>query len=220
MFRTLGFTATLLTAAAVAQPAAAQSWGFDVGVGFGGPAYYGPPPVYQETPVYRGRPRVIYREAPAFAEPQPGIIPMQAPEIVFDRLEAAGYSELSPMARRGTLYKLNAVDPEGNIVALEISIFSGEIERAAILQRGRAAPRQAARPARRAPAAKAAPAAPVTAAAAPPPPPPPAPAAASQPPPASSRSSDDSPSTLRDRLQSQPAAPEEPAEGDDPLVVY
>ncbi len=99
-----------------------------MGTGFGGPVFYGPPPVYYEAPpVYRARPRVIYRE-------DPGVIPMQAPEVVFDRLEGAGYREFSPMARRGDRYRLHAVDPDGNLVALDISIFTGEIERTEMLQ--------------------------------------------------------------------------------------
>jgi hypothetical protein len=148
---------------------------------------------------------VIYRQAP-------GVIPMQAPEVIFDRLEDAGYREFSPMARRGSLYKLNAVDPSGDLVALEISIFTGEIERAYLLQArmSPAPPEVAPRPRRKAAARKPKPApaaaAPAVATAPPPPPPPLAPG--------------DAPSTLRDRLEAPPDESAPPAGEEDPLVVY
>src|SRR5918998_850039 len=149
MFRTVACAALLSAAAAATSSAAAQSWGFSVGAGFGAPVYVGPPPVYYEAPVYRAPPPVIYRRAP-------GVFPMQAPEVVFDRLEDAGYREFSPMARRGNFYRLNAVDPGGDLVALEISIFTGEIERARLLQAriSPAPPEVAPRPRRKAVAAR------------------------------------------------------------------
>ena len=67
---------------------------------------------------------------------------MISPDAVFDALEAAGYREFSPMAPRGDVYKLDAVNPRGDLVALEISVFTGAIEQRA---RPGAAPAAAAR---------------------------------------------------------------------------
>jgi hypothetical protein len=214
MLRTaiLGATLTLLGAAA---PAAAQPWGFGVGVGHGPPVFWGPPPVYYDRPVIRRRapPAYYYEEPPMFvpAEPPP-VYRMVGPDEVFDMLDAAGYRELSPMARRGAVYKLNAVSPDGDLVALDISIFSGAIERARVIEARYAAPPPAAPPlavvpppARPKPARQAA--------AAPEPVPPPA--AAPNPAPAPSGAA---PAPMKDRLQPVPAEPagDEP----DPLVVY
>jgi hypothetical protein len=125
---------------------------------------------------------------------------VEAPEDVLDRLDAAGYRELSPMARRGQVYKLSAVDPRGNLVALEISIFTGEIERADVLRAAYA------RPPVRAPRPVAAPAvAPVPRRA-------PAPAVAARPAPQPAPGSN----AMRNRLQ----PPAEAQGGDDPMVVY
>ena len=196
MFRTVGCAAIIL--AAVAAPAAAQSWGFSVGTGFGAPVYYGPPPVYYDAPIYAPPPRVIYRRAPR----------MVSPEVVFDLLDANGYREFSPMARRGEYYRLHAVDPSGNLVALEVSIFTGEIERARILEArvSPSPPKVAPKPRKKVAAKKPRRPKPAAPAAAAPPPPPPAAAG-------------EEPSTLLDRLD---APPEEAAaaDGEDPLVVY
>jgi hypothetical protein len=223
MLRTLAITAAFAMAAGLASPAAAQ-WGF--GIQVGPPRYYGPPPVYYE----RARPRRYYEEAPVIIAPaQPRVLHMEAPEDVLDALEDAGFRELSPMKRRGKFYVLNAVDPGGDLVALEISIFTGEIERTRVLEAAFQPPREirrksrpvavaAPRPAPRAAAkaavaptpAAAAPRAQRAAAAARPPVRPAAPAA-----PAATGGG----STLRDRLQTPPEAqPEE--QGSDPLVVY
>ncbi len=205
MLRTAILTAAL-AAAGMAQPASAQSWGVGVGVEYGPPVFYGPPPViYYDPrdvppPTYYGQPPVI------FAPGGPPVPQMISPDEMLDRLEAAGYRELSPMAHRGRLYKLNAVDPSGDLVALELSIFTGEIESRRVLAAQRRAP----------PAVRVAPApAPVRAvAAAPPPPPAAAPTAA----PPAAVPSQDAPSSLRDRLI---PPPEEAEDGErDPLVVY
>jgi hypothetical protein len=196
MLRTLILTTAL--AAGATAPAAAQSWGIGVGVEYGPPVFYGPPPViYYEPPVVAAPPPVYYGAPPVVVAPAP-VIEMVSPDEVFDRLDEAGYTDLAPMAQRGRYYKVRAVDPYGNLVSLEISIHSGEIENKYILESG-----YAARPAVVAP--------PVVATA--PPPPPPARAAAPPPPAAPSAAP---PTSLRDRL----VVPEEPEDGDDPLVIY
>lgn len=110
-----------------AAPAAAQSWSFGVGVGVGGPAYYGAPPTFYEP------------------SPYPRALPL-SPDAVFDALEAAGYREFSPMAPRGDVYKLNAVNPRGDLVALVISAFTGAIESERILAPHHRPPRRASAP--------------------------------------------------------------------------
>src|SRR5918997_179525 len=86
-------------------------------------------------------PAYYYEEPPMYvpAEPPP-VYRMVGPDEVFDMLDAAGYRELSPMARRGAVYRLNAVSPDGDLVALDISIFSGAIERARVIEARYAAP--------------------------------------------------------------------------------
>lgn len=219
MLRTLTILAALAIAAGLPAPASAQ-WGF--GIEVGPPRYYGPPPVYYE----RARPRGYYQEGPVILAPaEPRVLYMEAPEDVLDSLEDAGYRELSPMRRRGQFYFLNAVDPAGDLVALEISIFTGEIERSRVLEAAFQPPRQVRRPPRRVtaaaprpaprPAAKATPAAKAASA--------PQPAAAApqprvRPAPPAAQSATGGGSTLRDRLK---APPEEAQEaGTDPLVVY
>lgn len=176
-----------IIAAAVAAPASAQNWGF--GVEIGPPVYYERPPAYyyDEPPYYDAPPIVVI--------PQPRRVMRYAasPDLVLDMLEDEGYVELSPMAERGGLYKLSAVSPEGDLVALEISVMTGEIEREFILQPGR---RIAAAPVE---VRRIAPAPRIVAPAYPPP------AASAQP-----------PAPMRDRLRPAPVGPE----GDDPLVVY
>jgi hypothetical protein len=187
-----------LAAAALSTPVAAQSWGVGVGVTIGEPpVYYDPPPVYYEpAPVYVAPP-VIGGPAPVYVAPgpvAPPVLDMVSPDEVFDRLDEAGYTNLTPMARRGNLYRLNAVDPYGNLVALRISIFSGEVERADILQAAYAPPPPAATPGRIVEPVAAVPqAAPVA--------PPVAVAPQAEPPP-------------------PPTNGQEPAAGDDPLVIY
>ena len=222
MLRTAILTATL-AAAGMAQPALAQSWGIGVGVEYGPPVFYGPPPVYYDPrfgpppAYYRAPPVVVRRPTPHFRELVPQLV---SPDTVLDRLEAAGYRELSPMAHRGGLYKLNAVDPSGDLVALELSAFTGEIESRYVLQTvprppeiARARPEPEPQPE----LAQEPEPEPVRAAAAAPPPPPPAPAPAAAAPPAAPPT-EDAPSSLRDRLI---PPPEEPEDGErDPLVVY
>jgi hypothetical protein len=213
----------VLVYAAAATPAAAQSWGFGVGVDTRIPIY-GAPPVYYEDQgpaiYYEAEPPVLYGAPPVVVRPgERRVFRMEAPEVVLDRLDAAGYRDLSPMARRGTLYKLSAVAPEGDVVALEISIFTGEIEREEILQQRRKRPSRAvAAPKRTRTAAVPAPKPEQSVAAAPPAAAAAAPSAAA---PAAPPAGSGAPgSTLRDRLQPLPPASGETAAGDDPLVVY
>jgi hypothetical protein len=126
-----------------------------VGVEFGGPVYYGPPPVY----LYEQPPPYGYVPAPpalVYAPPEvPAAVP---PDVVFDNLEEDGYSELGPMAFRDGVYKLSAVNPDGELVALEVSVLTGEVEIERIIgSRQAAAPLV---PRRRAPAPAPAPALP------------------------------------------------------------
>jgi hypothetical protein len=78
---------------------------------------------------------------------------MRSPGEVLDWLDREGYRELSPMAHRGDLYKLTAVNPDGDVVALEISVYTGELERELILETRRdIAPEVVAPPSRTPPA--------------------------------------------------------------------
>jgi hypothetical protein len=95
----------VLLAAAAAPPAAAQSWG--AGVIVEGPVYYG---------------------APAFER----AIPLP-PDVVFDALEADGYHDFGPMAPRGPIYRLTAVNRRGDLVELEVSAFTAAVEQERIL---------------------------------------------------------------------------------------
>ncbi len=81
-----------------------------------------------------------------------------SPDAVFNALEAAGYREFGPMAPREPIYRLNAVNPRGDLVALDVSMFTGEIERERVLAFRQRPPFRADRPASPPPAA--APAAP------------------------------------------------------------
>ncbi len=128
--RANAFMAAAIVAAATASPGAAQSWGF--GIEIGPPAYYEPPAYYYSEPRYYGEPPLVVVPA------RPPVIRHAAsPDAVLDMLEDEGYVELSPMAERGGFYKLSAVSPEGDLVALEIAILTGEIEREFILQERR-----------------------------------------------------------------------------------
>jgi hypothetical protein len=91
-----------------------------------------------------------------------------APDAIFDALEAAGYREFSPMAPREPVYALKAVNPEGDLVALEISMFTGEIELELILAANYRPPLRAYRPTA-APQAAVPPPPPIAPAAPPPP---------------------------------------------------
>jgi hypothetical protein len=205
MLRTLTITAALAMAAGAASPAAAQ-WGF--GIEIGPPRYYGPPPVYYEQP------RRYYDEGPVIIAPaHPRVLHMEAPEDVLDSLEDAGFRELSPMKRRGKFYVLNAVEPGGDLVALEISIFTGEIERMRVLEAALQPPREIRRKSR--PVAVAAPR-----------PAPPQAAKAAESPTAAAAAPKAQRAAAAPQTRVQPAAPAAPpaaADGStlrDPLVVY
>jgi len=116
------------------SPAAAQ-WSVGVGIEFGGPAYYGPPPVYlyEQPPTY-------YAPAPPPVVYAPAQIPSAVPpDVVFDKLDRAGYRELGPMAFRDGVYKLSAVNRHGDFVALEVSALTGSVERETVIGARRAA---------------------------------------------------------------------------------
>ncbi len=126
------FLSAALIAAAASSPAFSQSW--NSGFRVEGPVYFAPG-VYQRA------------------------LPL-SPDAVFNALEAAGYREFSPMAPREPVYRLNAVNPRGDLVALEISMFTGQIERERILAVHQRPPLRAYRPAPVPQAAPVAPAAP------------------------------------------------------------
>ena len=44
------------------------------------------------------------------------------------------------MRQRGSIYRLNATDPDGNLVRLDISVHTGDIERERILVRAAVPP--------------------------------------------------------------------------------
>ena len=169
-------------AAAAASPALAQSWGFGGGIG------RGPPPVYyyDEAPYYDED--GYDEDGPVAVAPRPRYF--ASPDSVFDMLEDEGFRELSPMAERGPFYRLNAVSPEGDLVALEISVRSGEIEREVILQPRRRIVRVPA----------------------------PERVIAPPPPPAASVAPQAAPAPMRERLR--PSPEEQSQDDRDPLVVY
>ena len=137
-----GFPTALFALTLAASPAAAGSWSFGVGVGFP-PVYYGPPPVYYGPPpvIYEAvPPPVYYGPPPVVGAPPAPVLQIRDPGAVLGELEHAGYRELGPMAHRGPLYKLRALNPGGDLVALEISAYTGEIERELILQARRSEP--------------------------------------------------------------------------------
>jgi hypothetical protein len=123
-----GILAGTLMAVSILSPAAAQSWSVGVGVGIGGPDYYGPPPVYYGAP-----PPYVYEQPPVVYMPAPGVRSSISPDAVFDTLERSGYRDFSPMAFRDGVYKLNAVNRRGDLVALEVSALDGAVEREYIL---------------------------------------------------------------------------------------
>jgi hypothetical protein len=190
MLKSVTLSAVLVLAAAA--PAAAGWWAWGVGVGFGPPIYREPPPAYVPAPppgFYEGAPVVVVPGEP------PAVYGRVDPGEVLDALVAAGYRELGPMRERGGLFRLTAVDPVGNRVALEISVYTGEIERQRLLEARYEEPSVVA----------------------PAPPPWQAMPQASVPPAAPGGA----PSTLRDRLNAQTSEPDrQPAGEPDPLVVY
>ncbi len=122
MARIAAMTVLFLAAGATAAvPAAAQSFSVGVGVGSG----YGH---------HHGR-RHVYNEPPPFYAPYepPVVYSMMPPDAVFDSLEERGYREFSPMAFRDGVYKLNAVNRRGDVVALEVNVVTAEIMRELVL---------------------------------------------------------------------------------------
>jgi len=178
--------------------------------------------------VYQAPPVVLYEEPPVVIAPafRPRVLHMEAPEDVLARLARDGYGDLGPIDRRGALYVLTASDPKGDLVSLEISIFSGEVQRASVLEARYAAVPSRPPAAPRSPAARPAPAAaPAQPARIP------APKAETVASPVEQTDtpaaieerplSDESPSnTLRDRLYAPPSAPAPSENEPDPLVVY
>ena len=91
--------------------------------------YERPPHPYRELP-----PPAYYGQAPFTVmgpAPRPG--GRVSPDTVFASLEAAGYHDFGPMAARNGVYRLSAVNPHGDLVALEIGIATGWIVRELIL---------------------------------------------------------------------------------------
>ncbi|MGH6926169.1 MAG: hypothetical protein ACRED5_20775 [Propylenella sp.] len=153
MLKTALSAALFAAAVGTASTGLAESWGVGVGVGIGAyphgappPGYYpyGPPPPYYGRPAYRQPPLGYHGEGrwvilgPAPRALDGGVV---MPDDVFDLLEAWGYREFGPMARRGPLYRLSAVNPVGDHVALEVSAYTGLIERELILAEGSPSPR-------------------------------------------------------------------------------
>ena len=134
MFRAAGLAATIwVTGAAIAS---AQSFGVGVGVEFGGP-FYGPPPVYY----YGAAPPLLYEQPPAVYVPAPPplVHASLSPAAIFDVLEQRGYGEFGPMAFRDGVYKLSAVNRDGDVVALEVSALDGAVIRELFLSAGSSA---------------------------------------------------------------------------------
>jgi hypothetical protein len=123
MLRIAMSAAAFAAAMGSAATALAGSWDVGVGAGFGWYPQPVPPPGY-----YHHQPLVIIGRAPP-----PAAAGAVSPDDVFDALERAGYREFSPMADRGGVYELRAVNPAGDLVALEVSAHTGEIERELIL---------------------------------------------------------------------------------------
>jgi hypothetical protein len=121
--------AALIAGAAAPASAEVFSFGFGVGAPIFRPQYVEPAPAYR---VYRG-PEII-GPVPDSRE----VYHMEAARDVEASLRSRGFSEVSPLARHGHLYHGRAVDPAGNLVALRISIFSGDIVDADILEPARA----------------------------------------------------------------------------------
>lgn len=237
MVRTLRIGAALAMSLA-AVPASAGSWG--VGFGYGGPIYDDAPPrVLLGVPgagappmLYEEPNRVYRRQVPLRSESGVPVLHMEAPEDVLDRLASQGFHDMGRITRRGARYMVKAVNRRGDLVALQISIFTGRVERAVVLSAGYDAPPRLPRPTRQEPT-KAVQAAPRVA---PPPPKASAPATVAEAPaevqaPASKSSAPAS--TLKGRLKVPPtggsasagnsarADRSAPADnGQDPLVVY
>ena len=93
--------------------------------GIGGPAYYDPPPVYlyEQPPVLYAPPPIIYEQPPVVYAPRRRRWCLRR----FRRTSSSTCSsapaigEFGPMAFRDGVYKLNAVNRRGELVALEVS---------------------------------------------------------------------------------------------------
>jgi hypothetical protein len=133
--------AVAFSAAALA-PVQAGSWSFGAGIGFGDPAYVEPPPYYYEPPVVYEPVTPLYSQGAPVAVAPDGrpVLHMEAADDVLAALSRAGYREFSPMHMRGHFYTVRAVDPNGDLVELEISIFTGEIVTTTVLQTRRGPP--------------------------------------------------------------------------------
>jgi hypothetical protein len=140
MLKTAISAAALAAAMGTASTGLAGSWGVGVGFGFETYPHYGPPPGYYEAPRLYGqvRPRDYYGGPLVILGPAPPpyVGRMVTADDVFDMLEAAGYREFGPMAHRGAHYMLRAVNRRGDLVALEVSAYTGAIDREVILAQG------------------------------------------------------------------------------------
>lgn len=211
-----GILALTLAVAAGVSAANAQGFSFGFGDPYADPYYRPYPPRYYQGPVV-----VVPRQAPM---PRVQVV---APEEVRGNLQASGFSDISRIRARGAVYEMTAVDPDGNLVALAVSMYSGRIEGMNVLQADyarrsvperapvirRAEPIEPAPPTRRAAPAEPAPAK-VAAA------PKPKPKTVTVPQPG------EAPQAAAPATQPAPPAAEAPAQqplasdGRDPLVVY
>ncbi len=101
---------------------------------------YGPIPGFERgLGPYRELPPPHYYGKVPFAVmgPPPWEMGRVSPDAVFDALERAGYSQFGAMADRRDRYRLRAVNRYGDLVALEISVYTGRIERELVLSERR-----------------------------------------------------------------------------------
>ncbi|MGQ7794305.1 hypothetical protein ACUN0C_18010 [Faunimonas sp. B44] len=100
--------------AAWTAPGAAQGFGIHVGP-------VPPLAVYDAPAAVYGPPIVAY---PAPVPEMPAVVPA---EEVRRALMRAGYSDVGPVRTSGGFYEVEAFDPNGILLALRLSAFSGEI---------------------------------------------------------------------------------------------
>lgn len=113
MLKKLAIVSALVASAALAAPAAADSFSLSLQFGDG---YYEPRPrLYAPAPV-----RVVRYAV--------------APSEVRRALRRSGFTEIGAFRRSGSYYKVETVDPSGNLVDLSIDIYSGDIVRARIIE--------------------------------------------------------------------------------------